>query len=114
MQGTDSFYSRDVRGPLRVSPSSLGRYLYELERTGHIRIIKGNRYKGFEYKVPQWDDLEILSGNTRKLIEGILHTIKACPGTSGSVTRNPRVTQPTGGLHKTQKTNGKGAVTHGS
>lgn len=102
---TDAFYSREVRSALRVSPSSLGRYLYELERTGHIRIVKGNRYKGFEYRVQQWNDMEILAGDTRKLIEGILHTIRP-------VTRSPRVTQGDDGLHKAQKTSGKGAVTH--
>lgn len=102
---TDVFCSREVRSALRVSLSKLGRYLYELERTGHVRIVKGNRYKGFKYRVQQWNDLEILSGDSRKLIERILNAIR-------SVTRNPRVTQPIGGLHKTQKTNGEGAVTH--
>jgi len=102
---TDTFHSRDIRSALRVSPSSLGRYLYELDRTGHIRIVKGNRYKGFEYKVQLWQDMETLAGDTKKLIAGILQQIR-------SVTRSPQVTQEGGGLHNLQKDSGKGAVTH--
>jgi hypothetical protein len=104
---TDSFHSRDIRSALRVSPSSLGRYLYELDRTGHIRIVKGNRYKGFEYKVQLWQDMETLAGDTKKLIAGILQQIR-------SVTRSPPVTQSTDGLHNVQKDSGKGAVTRDS
>jgi len=102
---TDSFHSRDIRSALRISPSSLGRYLYELDRTGHIRIVKGNRYKGFEYRVQVWQDMETLAGDTKKLIEDIMQQI-------GSVTRSPSVTQGEFGLHKLQKTNMKGGVTH--
>lgn len=46
----DTFHSRDVRTSLRINPSCLKRYLNELDRMGHIRIVKGNRYRGFEYK----------------------------------------------------------------
>lgn len=104
-QGTDSFYGREVRGPLRVSPSSLGRFLYELDRMGHIRIIKGNRYKGFEYKVQRWDDMEVLAHDTEQLISGILDRVRQ----AGS---NPSVTQGPGGLHNAQKASKKGPVTH--
>jgi len=102
----DTFHSRDIRPALRVSPSSLGRYLYELDRMEHIRIVKGNRYKGFEYRVQQWQDMETLSGGTKNMIAGILDQIR-------SVTRNPQVTQSSDGLHNSQKDSGKGAVTHG-
>ena len=97
---TDSFYAKEIRSALRLSPSSLGRYLYELERMGYLKITRGNRYKGFEYKVQSWNDLEVLTGDTKKLIESILENIK-------SVTRNPPVTQSSVGLHKAQKTSKK-------
>jgi len=104
---TDSFYSKEIRSALRLSPSSLGRYLYELERMGYIRIVRGNRYKGFEYKVQSWNDLEILTGDTRKLVEKILESIR-------SVSCNPVVTQGADGLVKVQKTSRKQVVTHHS
>ncbi|MFC7526848.1 hypothetical protein ACFQRK_23025 [Parapedobacter sp. GCM10030251] len=107
-QGTDSFYSRDVRGPLRVNPSNLKRYLYELERMGHIRIAKGNRYKGFEYRVQEWGDMEDLQNGTRSLIGDVLDKIKALP-----VDRGPSVVHGANGPLNGQKTSGKGAVVHG-
>lgn len=94
-QDAESFYSKEIRSALRLSPSSLKRYLYELERMGYIKIIRGNRYKGFEYKVMDWNDLETLQGNTRTLIAEILEGIRSC-----SVVRSPAVDQsPDGPLN---------------
>lgn len=106
-QGTDSFYSREVRGPLRVSPSGLKRYLWELERMGHIRITKGNRYKGFEYKVQEWDDMEALQRGTRSLIGEVLDRIRALP-----VDRSPSVAHRADGPLNTQKASKKNPVAH--
>jgi hypothetical protein len=101
---TDSFYSKEVRAAFRLSPSSLTRYLYELERMGYIKIARGNRYKGFEYKIQNWDDLENLANDAQNMVKGILEKIK-------SVTRSPPVTHSTDGLHNVQKTSEKKAVT---
>jgi hypothetical protein len=103
-QDTDAFYSKEVRSAMRLSPSSLGRYLYELERMGYIKITRGNRYKGFEYKIQNWNDLEALTNDAQSMVKSILENIKA-------VTRNPGVTHDVNGLHKVQKTNKKQAVT---
>jgi DNA-binding MarR family transcriptional regulator len=105
-QDTESFYSKEIRSALRISPSSIGRYLYELERMGYIKIIRGNRYKGFEYKVQSWNDLEVLSTDAKSLIANILQDIR-------SVTRNPGVSQSPDGLHNNQKISKKDAVTQG-
>ncbi|WP_313419597.1 hypothetical protein, partial [Sphingobacterium multivorum] len=107
-QDTDSFHSRDVRSSLRINPSNLKRYLNELDRMGHIRIVKGNRYKGFEYKVQQWQDMEDLEGSTRTLIEGVLEEIRSL-----SVDRSPSVVQAANGPLNSQKISKKGAVVHG-
>lgn len=101
----ESFYSKEIRSAFRLTPSSIGRYLYELERMGYIKIARGNRYKGFEYKVQSWDDLESLQQSSKMLVETILGNIR-------SVSRNPRVTHSPDGLLKTQKDSGKAAVTH--
>lgn len=92
---------------MRLSPSSLGRYLYELERMGYIKITRGNRYKGFEYKIQNWNDLETLTNDAQSMVKSILENIKA-------VTRNPAVTQAINGLPKVQKISKKQAVTHES
>jgi len=75
----ESFYSRDIRAALRVAPSSLQRYLYDLERMGYVAIGKGNRYKGFEYKVQVWDDMQGMQQRTRDMVNTIL-----------KVARNPK------------------------
>jgi len=100
----ESFYSKEVRPAFRLSPSSLGRYLYELERMGYIKIARGNRYKGFEYKILNWNDLENLASDAQSMVKSILENIK-------SVTRIPPVTHSPDGLHKAQITSMKSAVT---
>lgn len=52
-------------------------YLYELERMGYIKVVRGNRYKGFEYKVQSWNDLEVLSTDAKTLIANILQDIRS-------------------------------------
>ncbi|WP_202405932.1 hypothetical protein [Hufsiella ginkgonis] len=105
-QGTECFYSKGVRSAFRITPSSLQRYLAELERMGQILAISGNRYKGFVYKVAAWDDLELLTAGTRRLVEDILSQIRA-------VARNPAVAQGSDGLHNSLKINPKKSVTRG-
>jgi hypothetical protein len=101
---TEAFYSKEIRSAFRITPSSIGRYLYELERMGYIKIVRGNRYKGFEYKVQSWNDLETLQQTSKDLVAGILKNIH-------EVTRSPRVTQSPDGLLKTQRTSEKEPVT---
>jgi len=103
-QDTDTFYSKEVRSAMRLSPSSLGRYLYELERMGYIKIAKGSRYKGFEYKIQSWNDLENLASDAQSMVKSILENIQL-------VTRIPPVTQNLNGLHKMQEISAKSAVT---
>ncbi|MFD0767122.1 hypothetical protein ACFQZI_19865, partial [Mucilaginibacter lutimaris] len=103
-QDTEAFYSKEVRSAMRLSPSSLGRYLYELERMGYIKITRGNRYKGFEYKIQNWNDLETLTNDAQHMVKTILENIK-------TVTRNPVVTQSTDGLPKVQRASKKKVVT---
>jgi len=112
----ESFYSKGIRSALRLTPSRLGRYLYELERMGYISIVRGNRYKGFEYKVNLWNDLSLLQSGSRKLVAEILEKIqgemrKEDAHLSDSVSCIPGVTQEADGLPKAKKIRRKEAVT---
>ncbi|MBB5646549.1 hypothetical protein HDE70_002837 [Pedobacter cryoconitis] len=78
--------------------------MYELERMGYIKITRGNRYKGFEYKVQSWNDMETLQENGQAMVAGILSQIR-------SVSCNPAVTHGADGLVKVQQLSKKGAVT---
>jgi hypothetical protein len=102
-QDTEAFYAKQVRPAFRLSPSSLKRYLFELERMGYIKIVRGNRYKGFEYKINSWNDLEALQADSQNMVRTILENIKA-------VVRSPVVAQASNGLHKVQKISKKEAV----
>jgi len=73
---------------------------------GYIKITRGNRYKGFEYKVQSWNDLESFQQSSKMLVSSILENIR-------SVSRNPTVTQSPDGLLKVQKDSRKEAVTQG-
>lgn len=100
----ESFCSRDIRSALRVAPSSLQRYLYDLERMGYITIGKGTRYKGFEYKVRIGNDMQQIQQRIRDMVNSILENLR-------SVARNPIVAHSDSGLHNKQKASKKKAVT---
>ncbi|PRY48542.1 hypothetical protein B0I27_1141 [Arcticibacter pallidicorallinus] len=108
-QDTEAFYAKEIRSAFRLSPSSLKRYLYELERMGYIKITRGNRYKGFEYKVSSWNDMETLQGNTHALITEVLAQIKQT-----AVARSSGVAQAINGPLKSKKISEKAAVAHES
>lgn len=99
----DSFYSKDIRAAFRLSTSSQKRYLMELERMGYISIVRGNRYKDFEYKVTTWDDMQTLTNDTRNMINSILQNIK-------TVDSSLSVAQSDNGPHIPQRTSKKKAV----
>jgi phosphate uptake regulator len=118
-QDTETFYSKEVRAAFRLSPSSIGRYLYELERMGYIKIARGSRYKGFEYKIQSWNDLENLASDAQSMVKSILENIQSLPGAclpdrqgQAGVTRNPSVTQTNDGLLNVQGASKEQAVTH--
>ncbi|GAA4092603.1 hypothetical protein [Mucilaginibacter panaciglaebae] len=96
LQGTENFYSKDIRSALRLSHSSMQRYLAELEKLNYIKIIRGNRYKGFEYKVSNWNDLEQLQNKSKEMIVGVLEYIQSIIG-------NPPVTHNSNELLNPQK-----------
>ena len=98
----ESFSAREIRSAFRLSPSSLKRHLWELERMGYIKIIRGSRYKGFEYQVSSFGDLETLKVNARALISQVLEKVKVANEAS-AVDRSPSVAQGAGGPRKKLK-----------
>jgi DNA-binding MarR family transcriptional regulator len=96
-QKADCFYAKDIRSVFRISYSSMQRYLSELEQLGYIKITRGSRYKGFEYTVQHWNDLDALTGETQEMVRSILDRING-------LTSNPSVTQSISGLHKGKRT----------
>lgn len=80
-----SFYSKELRTMLRISPSTMKRYVSELTRYGRIRIIGGSKYRGYEYEIVSYEDFEQLKGKIDDQIEEILKQMKQHDAKSGSV-----------------------------
>ena len=71
---------------------------------GYIKIARGSRYKGFEYKVQSWDDLETLTNDAHEMMENILAEIRKVNHSIPGVSHSPD------GLHNVQKTSKKTPV----
>jgi DNA primase/DNA-binding MarR family transcriptional regulator len=50
-QGKTSFQARDIRRQLRLAPTTLKRYLVELERYGYLQVNRPGRQGRYEYNV---------------------------------------------------------------
>jgi len=74
---------------------------------GYLKIVRGTRYKGFEYQVSSWNDLETLEKGARSMLGMILERVHA----ASQVASNPVVTHSIGGLPKKQRISVKDAVT---
>lgn len=60
---------------LRIPPSTLKRYLVELERYGYLKAV-GNRYRSYEYSVTSMEEYETLKRDIDLHLEDILERIK--------------------------------------
>ena len=71
------FSTAEVRKKLRVSSSTIHRYVTELQRNGYIKFKGGNRYRGYEYQITDYKEYESLKNNIDKTLGEILKKIKS-------------------------------------
>ena len=71
-----SFKSQDIRNMLAVSPRNLKYYLSQLVAYGHLKVIGGNRYRGFEYELLKPEEYEELKEELRSALDSNLERIK--------------------------------------
>ncbi len=71
----DVFYSKEIRSAFRMPPTTLVRYLSELERYGLVKS-KGNRFKGFEYRILDESEYKVLKSMIESDLEDILRKIR--------------------------------------
>lgn len=76
----ESFYSKQIRQKLRISATSLKRYMGELQAYGYVKIGGGNRYRGYEYKVIDYKEYEKLRQGIEQRLDAILLKIKKISG----------------------------------
>jgi DNA primase len=70
------FYTQEIRKNLRMSSSTMHRYMYELKVNGYIQSKSGSKYKGFEYEIKDYKEYEKLKSDIDKKLNEILEKIK--------------------------------------
>jgi predicted transcriptional regulator len=75
----ESFYTQQIRKSLRLSSSSVHRYIRDLQSTGYIKYKGGNKYKGFEYEIADMEEYTKLKSGIDEKLNGILAKIEGVP-----------------------------------
>jgi DNA-binding MarR family transcriptional regulator len=76
-QGKESFHARDIRRELRLAPTTLKRYLSELERYGYIKVRRAGRYAKYEYTVADYTEYEQLQSVIDQHVQAILDNVQS-------------------------------------
>jgi len=76
-QNKTSFQAREIRQQLRLAPTTLKRYLSELERYGYLKVNRSGRYGKYEYSIADLTEYDKLRSAIDQHLQAILDTIKA-------------------------------------
>ena len=71
-----TFYTQEIRKKLRLSSSTIHRYVGELKRNGYLIYKGGNRNRGYEYEIKDYDEYEQLKGAIDRKLEEILEKVR--------------------------------------
>jgi DNA primase len=74
-QKQETFTAKEIRKILRLAPTTLKRYLSELERYGYIKS-KGSRYVKFEYSIADYEEYNSLKNSIDGHLQNIVEAIK--------------------------------------
>lgn len=72
----ESFTGKTIRKSLRIAPSTLRRYLFDLNRYGYVKVVGGSKYKGLEYQVTDYEEYEALRSDIDDKLAEIMNKIK--------------------------------------
>ena len=70
-----SFYSSELRKTLRINPKTLSRYLYDLQRYNHLRIVSGSKARGYEYELIDSKEYQTLQNSIQNALDTALDSI---------------------------------------
>ena len=82
-QGKASFQAREIRQQLRLAPTTLKRYLVELERYGYLKVNRGNRHAKYEYSIADVSEYEQLRSAIDHHLQRVLAQLKGRSQPSG-------------------------------
>ena len=72
-----SFYAKQIRSALRIRPTTLKRYLYQLHANDYLKIVGGDKFrKGYEYEVLNYEEYQALEDNIKTALDKALDNIK--------------------------------------
>jgi DNA primase len=74
-QGKTSFHSREIRRQLRLAPSTLKRYLVELERYGYLKVSRPGRQGRYEYSITDPTEYDALRSAIDEQLQQVLARI---------------------------------------
>ena len=70
-----TFYTKDLREHLRISPATVKRHVFNLEEYGYLHKVRGSKRMGFEYELPSFDDYQTLKNHVFKVLENCLNEL---------------------------------------
>jgi hypothetical protein len=76
-QSKTSFHTRDIRRQLRLAPTTLKRYLLELERYGYIQVNRSSRQGKYEYTIVDYTEYDHLKSAIDGHLQEVLDKIKS-------------------------------------
>ena len=71
----ETFYTQEIRKQLRLSSSTVHRYIRDLQRNGYIKYVGGSKIKGYEYEILDYDEYKRLKDSVDEKLENILKRI---------------------------------------
>jgi DNA primase len=87
-QGKTSFQAREIRQQLRLAPTTLKRYLVELERYGYLKVSRGNRHAKYEYSIADPGEYDQLRSAIDLHLQEVLDRLKSRHQPSGPALAN--------------------------
>ena len=82
----ETFYTQEIRKELRISSSTVHRYVKDLQRNGYVKYTGGNKLKGYEYEIIDYEEYSKLQKSIDLKLKSILDSIP--PSQSYPTTKN--------------------------
>jgi DNA primase len=76
-QGKATFNAREIRRQLRLPPTTLKRYLVELQRYGYLKTQGGSRYSRYEYAIADLAEYDQLKSAIDGHLQAVLDHIRS-------------------------------------
>ncbi len=70
------FYTQEIRKELRISSSTIHRHIRELKVNGYIKYKGGNKFRGYEYQIADYQEYDQLKDEIDKRLKDIILKIK--------------------------------------